>query len=129
VFHFAGHVVTGQRWLDVLNPLARAQGWVRPEAQLRWAGMPWGVIRLGAWLVPTWASLLEMRYLWNTPHALANDKLASLIGVEPHTPFSAAVANALIDLGLLEPSLASATQTAKLPRPVPCSPPPPSHPA
>lgn len=101
VLHFAGHVLTGQRWLELLNPIARAQGWVRPGAQLRWAGMPWGLIRLGAWLVPTWAALQEMRYLWSTPHALANDKLCALIGKEPHTPLAQAVEQALADLGLL----------------------------
>lgn len=105
VFHFAGHVLTGQRWLDLLTPVARAQGWVRPDAQLRWAGMPWGLIRLGAWLVPTWAALLEMRYLWNTPHALAHDKLCALIGTEPHTPLAQAVEQSLADLGLLGSSV------------------------
>ncbi len=101
VFHFAGHVITGQRWLDLLNPIARSQGWVRPGAQLRWAGMPWGLIRLGAWFVPTWAALQEMRYLWSTPHALANDKLCALIGTEPHTPLMQAVEQSLADLGLM----------------------------
>ncbi|MFZ2309759.1 MAG: NAD-dependent epimerase/dehydratase family protein [Rhodoferax sp.] len=105
VFHFAGHVLTGQRWLDLLTPVARAQGWVRPDAQLRWAGMPWGLIRLGGWLVPTWAALLEMRYLWNTPHALAHDKLCALIGTEPHTPLAQAVEQSLADLGLLGSSV------------------------
>ncbi len=105
VFHFAGHVITGQRWLDLLSPIARAQGWVRPDAQLRWAGMPWGLIRLGAWLVPTWSALLEMRYLWNTPHALAHDKLCALIGTEPHTPLAQAVEQSLADLGLLGSSV------------------------
>ncbi len=101
VFHFAGHLLTGQRWLDLLNPIARAQGWVQPDAQLRWKSMPWGIIRVGAWFVPTWASLLEMRYLWNTPHALANDKLCALIGTEPHTPLAQALEQSLVDLGLL----------------------------
>ncbi len=105
VFHFAGHVLTGQRWLDLLHPIARAQGWVRPDAPLRWAGMPWGLIRLGAWFVPTWAALLEMRYLWSTPHALANDRLCALIGTEPCTPLAQAVEQSLADLGLLGSSV------------------------
>ncbi|HPW29288.1 MAG TPA: sugar nucleotide-binding protein [Rhodoferax sp.] len=108
VYHFAGHVLTGQRWLDLLNPIARAQGWVRPDEQLRWKSMPWSVIRLGAWVVPTWVSLLEMRYLWNTPHALANDKLCALIGKEPHTPLAQALEQSLADLGLLGAHHASA---------------------
>ena len=101
VFHFSGYVLTGQRWLDLLNPIARAQGWVQPDGQLRWSGMPWGLIRLGAWFVPTWAALLEMRYLWNTPHAMSNAKLCALIGPEPHTQLTRAVEQSLADLGLL----------------------------
>jgi hypothetical protein len=48
--------------------------------------------------------LLEMRYLWQTPHALANARLTALIGPEPHTPLPQAVAAALADLGLLAPA-------------------------
>ncbi len=101
VLHFAGHRITGQRWLDVLAPLAQAQGWVKPGAGLKMAQLPWPIIRIGALFVPTWAALLEMRYLWQTPHALANDKLTALIGAEPFTPLPQAVQAALVDLGLM----------------------------
>ncbi|MES2951663.1 MAG: NAD-dependent epimerase/dehydratase family protein [Pseudomonadota bacterium] len=101
VFHFAGHRITGQRWLDVLTPLAQAQGWVRPGASLKLARLPWPIIRIGALFVATWAALLEMRYLWHTPHALANGKLTALIGHEPFTPLPQAAQAALVDLGLL----------------------------
>lgn len=101
VLHFAGHRITGQRWLDVLTPLAQAQGWVAPGAPLKLARLPWAVIRLGALLLPTWGALMEMRYLWQTPHALANDKLTALIGPEPHSPLGLAAQAALADLGLL----------------------------
>jgi hypothetical protein len=60
------------------------------------------VIRVGAWLLPTWAALMEMRYLWRTPHALANDKLIALIGPEPHMPLGLAAQHALADLGLVD---------------------------
>ena len=62
--------------------------------------LPWPLLRLGAWFVPTWAALMEMRYLWRTPHALANDKLTALMGPEPHTPLAQAAQTALADLGL-----------------------------
>ena len=101
VFHFAGHRITGQRWRDVLTPVARAQGWVKADAQPKLANLPWALIRLSAWLVPTWAALLEMQYLWKTPHALANEKLTALIGPEPHTPLAQAAQTALGDLGLM----------------------------
>jgi nucleoside-diphosphate-sugar epimerase len=101
VFHFAGSSVTGQRWLDVLTPLARKAGWVRPGADMQFKRLPSPIIRMGALLVPTWAALMEMRYLWDTPHALDNRKLIALIGTEPYTPFAQAAHTALIDLGPL----------------------------
>lgn len=104
VLHFAGHALTAQRWLEALTPVALAQGWLAPGAALKRASLPWPILRLASPFVPAWAALLEMRYLWQTPHALANAKLRALIGPEPHTPLPQAVAAALADLGLLTPS-------------------------
>ena len=99
VLHFAGYQLTAQHWLDALDPLARAQGWVAPQGHVQLSRLPWPVIRLGALWMPSWAALMEMRYLWNTPHRLANDKLTALIGPEPHTPLPVAAQQALADLG------------------------------
>lgn len=115
VLHFAGHRITGQRWLDVLTPVARAQGWVQPGAALKMAGLPWTIIRIGSLFVPTWAALLEMRYLWQTPHALANDKLTALIGPEPHTPLGLAAQTALADLGFTSAATAHSAAAAQAP--------------
>jgi nucleoside-diphosphate-sugar epimerase len=101
VLNFAGHSVTGQQWVDVLSPMAQRHGWTHQGAALRFSAMPWPFIRLGALLVPTWAALAEMRYLWHTPHALANDKLLALLGAEPRTPLNLAARSALVDLGLM----------------------------
>ena len=101
VFHFAGQAITGQQWLDALTPIARGQKWVAAGAPVKYSRMPWLLIRMGALFVPTWAALAEMRYLWDTPHALANDKLQALIGTEPRTPFGVATQQALADLGML----------------------------
>lgn len=105
ILHFKGRSMTGQQWLDALDPMARVQGWVRPEGHVRFTRLPWPLIRIGALLVPTWAALSEMRYLWDTPHTLANEKLIALIGAEPHTPLSFAVQAALSDLGLMAASV------------------------
>ena len=45
--------------------------------------------------MPTIAALCEMRYLWRTPHALVNTRMAALAGAEPHTPFPQALHAAL----------------------------------
>jgi nucleoside-diphosphate-sugar epimerase len=103
IFHFKGVSVTGQQWLDALTPLARAQGWVKPDGQVKFSRLPWPVIRVGGWFNPSWAALTEMRYLWDTPHALANDKLVALIGAEPNTSLGVAAQTALLDLGKMRP--------------------------
>lgn len=102
VLHFAGYQITGGQWLDVLTPIAQQQGWVRPGKALKFSRLPWAVIRVGGWFIPSWGALAEMRYLWDTPHALANDKLCALIGSEPHTTLTQAAQTALKDLGLLD---------------------------
>ena len=104
VLHFAGHSLTGGQWLAAMEPIAQAQGWVRPPARLRYSQLPWPLIRLGALLVPTWAALLEMRYLWNKPHALDQRKLQALLGAVPHTPLPQALQQTFQDLGLLPPT-------------------------
>jgi nucleoside-diphosphate-sugar epimerase len=108
VLHFAGHRITARQWLEVLSPLAQAQGWVPAGRSLRYQRLPWAVIRLAAWVVPTWAALVEMRYLWDTPHALDNRKLVALLGAEPHTPLAQAAQAALRELGLLAEAQATA---------------------
>lgn len=117
VFHFAGRQVTARQWLDVLKPVAVAQGWVKPGSQLKFNGLPWPIIRLGALVNPTWRALLEMRYLWQTPHALANTKLTALIGPEPHTALPQAARQALADLGLLDPACESAPALSRQAKP------------
>lgn len=102
VLHFAGYSLSVEQWLDVLTPIARAQGWIKPGSDLVFKRLPWAIIRIGAWFNATWAALIEMRYLWNAPHALANDKLVALLGAEPHTPLAQAAQTALADLGYLE---------------------------
>lgn len=101
VLHFAGHHLSAQDWQATIGPLACAQGWIKPATPLTLGRLPWTLMRFGAPLVPTWQSLLEMRYLWRRSYALANDRLLHLIGTEPHTPLAQAAQEALGELGLL----------------------------
>lgn len=100
VLHFAGHHLRLQNWIDALSPLAHRHGWLAAGPELKVQGLPWRLLRLGGLLLPTWASIAEMRYLWHTPHALDNRRLQALIGTEPRTPLPAAVTQACSDLGL-----------------------------
>ncbi len=98
--HFAGHTVTGQDWLAALTEVAWEQGWLPAGGALRTGKLPWGLMRLVSPFSATVASLLEMRYLWDVPHALDGVALARRIGAEPHTPFLDAVRAALTQLDL-----------------------------
>ncbi|RYF42709.1 MAG: NAD-dependent epimerase/dehydratase family protein [Comamonadaceae bacterium] len=100
VLHFRGHHLTGQDWLDALAPVAGARGWLAPGASLSVNPLPWLLIRALGLVIPTWASLVQTRYIWNTPHALDNGRLQALIGAEPHTPLALAAQQALADLGM-----------------------------
>ncbi len=102
VLHFAGHNPTGQDWVRALTPTARTQQWVKAGSTLKFAQLPWPVIRLGALVVPTFAALISLRYLWQTAHTLDNTKLVRLIGAEPHTPLDEAATAALRQLGHLD---------------------------
>lgn len=102
--HFHGHTLTGQDWVDAATPIAREQGWVPAGASLRVSSLSWPLLRTLALVVPMLASVCEMRYLWRTPHSLANEGLLTLIGSEPHTAFAQALRAALADLDLLQPA-------------------------
>jgi len=110
--HFGGLQLTGQDWADAVAPIAREQGWVKPEAHLRAASVSWTLMRVLGLFVPTVAALCEMRYLWRTPYALANARLVALIGEEPHTPFPQALRKALDDLGMLAPQGSASGQVS-----------------
>ncbi len=100
VFHFKGYCLSGADWLAVTTPLAREQGWLGAQASLRRGAMPWWLFKALRAVVPLFRELVEMQYLWHTPHELCNDRLTALIGPEPHTPLAVAAHSALADLGI-----------------------------
>ena len=104
VLHFQGHSLTGQQWAGLLGEAAHQHGWVDGDAELAIGSLPWPLIKLGALVVPSWRELIEMQYLWQTPHALGGGKLRALIGPEPRTALPTAVCNSLLALGLVGPT-------------------------
>ena len=95
--HFAGHTVSGAQFLDAVERAAAALG-VKPAKGFRRAGLPWGLIRVGGLLVPTWRELATMAYLWDVPHGLDGSALQSLVGKLPATPLDDAIQQALREL-------------------------------
>ncbi len=106
--HFSGHTLTGHDWVGALQPLARAQGWLRENEALRVEGMPWLPMRVLGTVMPTLGALTALRYLWNQPHRLDNRRLRALIGGEPHTPWPLALQRTLQCLDLLPQDAATA---------------------
>ena len=100
VLHFAGHSLTGRNWLQVLQPLAEANAWVPAGQPLKTAGLPWPLFSLMGLFSAKFRSLSQVRYLYATPHVLANQQLLGLLGSEPHNALSRAASFALADLGL-----------------------------
>jgi nucleoside-diphosphate-sugar epimerase len=98
--HFTGHTATGQEWINVLTSVARENGWLSEIDEPKVSAIPWALFRLLGPLMPTFAALAEMQYLWRTPHRLDNQELRSLIGDEPRTGFEDAVRQSLLDIGL-----------------------------
>jgi len=91
--HFAGHAVTGQQMREAMEAATRRS--------LKPATLPWGVIHLGAIVIPMWREMLVMRYLWQRAHQLEGRALQALVGSLPHTPLPKAVGASLAELGLL----------------------------
>ncbi|WP_343529065.1 NAD-dependent epimerase/dehydratase family protein [Sphingomonas sp.] len=94
-FHMDGHWDPNGR--HMVEAIARALG--DPAVPIR--PMPWWQLRLAALFATTPRELMEMRYLWRQPVRLANDRLVSELGQEPHTPLDEAVRVTLAGLGCL----------------------------
>ena len=74
----------------------------RHAGSVKWkrAGVPWGLMRLASLCDPMLRELLEMRYLWDTPHAIDGSALDAALGKSlPQTPFRDAVRDAVRSLG------------------------------
>ncbi|MGN7161724.1 NAD-dependent epimerase/dehydratase family protein [Sphingomonas sp. SAFR-052] len=94
-FHMDGHWdPDGRRMVEAI---ARVLG--DPAVPIR--PLPWWQLRLAALFATTPRELMEMRYLWQQPVRLANDRLVAELGQEPRTPLDDAVRVALAGLGCL----------------------------
>jgi nucleoside-diphosphate-sugar epimerase len=90
-FHFPGHAVPIETMKAAVETAAG-----RP---LRLRRLPWWAMRLIAPFQPMMRALLEMKYLWDVPHRLVDERLAAVVGPMPATPLDAAVAATLARLG------------------------------
>ena len=103
-FTFPGHSLTGS---DIHNVCEQVL-----QKQLKSAGLPWPIIKLGGVVVPMWREIAEQSYLWQRPHQLSGEKLKSVVGELNITPVTTAMFQALADLDLIK--LQYATETDQL---------------
>lgn len=96
-FHMQGHWDADGR--QMVEAIARALG--DPSVPIR--RLPWWQLRLAALVATTPRELMEMRYLWQQPVRMTNDRLVAELGQEPHTPLDEAVRRTLAGLGCIDP--------------------------
>jgi nucleoside-diphosphate-sugar epimerase len=87
--HFRGH------WFERGVSLAELVCRLRGMDPARIKPFPWWAIKLASPFIAVCREMLEMRYLWQVPLQLNNEKLRALIGAEPHTPIETALAATL----------------------------------
>jgi nucleoside-diphosphate-sugar epimerase len=96
--HFKGHALADGR------DLARCVAQVVAEhtgRSVKISPVPWPLWMALALVSPMLREVREMRYLWQQPLSLDNQRLLDLLGDEPHTPLPQAVAAALMRMGCL----------------------------
>lgn len=97
-FHMAGHWdATGTQMVESIQRVVLARDGATPRV----SRMPWWLLRLAAPVVPLFREMAEMRYLWQRPVQMRNERLVAALGREPHTPWDEAVAATLAGLGCL----------------------------
>lgn len=103
---FPGYTLTGHQMAEAIS---KASG-----KEIRLKPMSWLPLQLAA---PFWKMgrcLLEMRYLWNTPHQLAPDRFDALLPEFRATPVVTAMAAALMQgKTAQEPPMSTSTQTSR----------------
>ncbi|WP_035714682.1 NAD(P)H-binding protein [Azorhizobium doebereinerae] len=94
VFHMEGH------WDPDGTAMVKAiRTAVGLPVQVR--AFPWWLVTLASPLVSLFRELREMRYLWQVPLHMRNQRLVVTLGTEPHTPLDRAVRDTLVGIGCL----------------------------
>jgi nucleoside-diphosphate-sugar epimerase len=91
-FHFGGYWLDGHAMLAAVRDAAKHPG----NASGRF---PWWLTALLAPFVETLRELRKMRYLWQAPVRLDDDKLVRFLGGKPYTPLNEALHTTLVGLG------------------------------
>jgi nucleoside-diphosphate-sugar epimerase len=97
-FHFAGQWdPDGSHMTNAIRAVGGS-----PNTPVR--RFPWPLVTLLSPFKTLFREMREMRYLWQEPLRLNNDRLLSVLGTEPHTPLEQAVRTTLAGLECLPPA-------------------------
>lgn len=110
VYHMQGF------WDEDGTRLIAAIRRVSGNPALKVRAFPWWIMPFAALFVPLLKELREMRYVWQEPLRMPNDRLVAAIGAEPWTPIDEAVRASLADLGCLPPENAPVQRALPAPR-------------
>lgn len=94
VFHFSGHWLSGDAMIEAIKRVTQ-------QPALRVNSMPWLLVKVLSPFVGLMREIQEMRYLWQVPVQLSNQKLLALLGEEPHTDLDTAIRRSLVDMKCL----------------------------
>ncbi|WP_295381673.1 SDR family oxidoreductase [uncultured Pseudacidovorax sp.] len=98
VFHMKGHWdADGTQMAEAIRRVVLRRSGHAPKLR----AFPWWMLTLASPFVATFREMRELRYLWQEPVHMGNDKLTSVLGEEPHTPLDEAVEAALEGIGCL----------------------------
>jgi nucleoside-diphosphate-sugar epimerase len=90
-YTFEGHTLSGS---EFKHSVEKATG-----RKMKLGAAPWWMFRLISPFYGIAREVLEMRYLWNTPHSLDGAKLKALVGELMLTPADVAIRQSLADQG------------------------------
>jgi nucleoside-diphosphate-sugar epimerase len=80
VFHFEGHALTGKELLGQIETAARTLGLFKTGTGITTRTLPWTLMQVAAIASPMLRELVEMKYLWDTPHRLIDTRLREVLG-------------------------------------------------
>ena len=93
--HFAGHLRTGQEWLQALQTSCHQLHWLPAVDSLKARKILWPWWQPVGLVSSSVRALCMMEYIWRTPHRLDNQHLHALIGPEPRTDWQRSVQQTL----------------------------------
>ncbi|MFK5980197.1 MAG: NAD(P)H-binding protein [Rhizobiaceae bacterium] len=86
-FGFSGFSLAGE---ELIAQIEKNTG-----RKLKVKAMPWGIVRMLAFFMPSMWEVVEMSYLWRVPHAIDGTKLEAVLPKMDATPLNLALTDAL----------------------------------